>query len=127
MRACFTYSLSKDTNGFGLELLPHRPREFLEVPGFAEILIDAGEADIGDRVERFQALHHQRADPGRGGLALAARLDLALDRGSEALDPLGRDGAFAAGDGDRALQLAPIEGLAPLLGLDHDQLAKLHP
>src|SRR5690242_4676065 len=25
--------------------------EFLEIPGFAEILIDAGEADIGDRIE----------------------------------------------------------------------------
>ena len=37
--------------------------DFGEVAGIAEILVDAGEADVGDMVERLQAGHYCLADP----------------------------------------------------------------
>src|SRR3546814_1652915 len=36
--------------------------EFLEIAGLAEILVDAGEADVGDRIEALEPFHHQFAD-----------------------------------------------------------------
>ena len=36
-----------------------------EIAGLAEVLVDAGEADVGDVVERLQAVHHRLADPRR--------------------------------------------------------------
>src|SRR4051812_37675293 len=41
------------------------PREFLEITGLPEVLVDSGEAYVGDRVERLQAVHHHLADSGR--------------------------------------------------------------
>src|SRR5688572_19042555 len=102
-------------------------REMLEIPRLAEVLVDRGEADVGDRVERLQALHHHLADPARRHLALAAGLELALDRGCEPLDPLRRNRPLAAGDRDRTLELAAVERLAPVLRLDDGELAQLHP
>src|SRR5688500_15343867 len=99
----------------------------LEVAGLAEVLIDRGEADIGDRVEPLQAFHHQLADPGRGHLAVAAGLELALDRRGELLDPLRGGRPLAAGDRDRPLELGPVERLAPILRFDDEQLARLDP
>src|SRR5687768_8455557 len=93
----------------GEDSLPRRladaAGEILEILGFAEILINRGESDVGDRVEGLQTLHHHPTDPGRRHFALAARLELALDRGGEPLDPFLRHGALAAGDRDRALEL----------------------
>src|SRR3546814_20471538 len=40
--------------------------EFLEIAGLAEILVDAGEADVGDRIEALEPFHHQFADALRG-------------------------------------------------------------
>src|SRR3546814_6627980 len=47
--------------------------EFLEIAGLAEILVDAGEADVGDRIEALEPFHHQFADALRGDFAVAER------------------------------------------------------
>ena len=36
--------------------------DFGEVAGLAEVLVDAGEADVGDMVEGLEAGHHRLAD-----------------------------------------------------------------
>ena len=59
--------------------LLHRPCKLLEILGVCEVLVDAGEADIGDAVEAFQPLHHHLADRSRRDLAFAAGFQLALD------------------------------------------------
>src|SRR5205085_3707148 len=107
--------------------LPHAPRKLLEIPGLAEVLIHAREPDIRHRIHRLQRVHHHSADPGGGDFALAAGLDLALDRGDELFEPLRGHRPLSTGDGDRAFELHPVERLAPPRRLDHGQLAKLHP
>src|SRR5205085_2510484 len=47
--------------------------EFLEVARFAEVAVDAGEADVGDAVELAQAVHHHLADRLRCDFGLAQR------------------------------------------------------
>src|SRR3954470_18282521 len=59
------------------------PREMLEIAGLAEVLIDAGEADIGHAVELLQPVHHHFAHARGIDLAVAAGLQLALDRGDQ--------------------------------------------
>src|SRR3546814_15089949 len=73
-----------------------RGREFLEILGFGEIAIDAGEADIGDIVEALERLHHHRADLLRLDFILARGFELALDSRYEAFDPRAVDRALAA-------------------------------
>src|SRR4051812_34634627 len=75
----------------------HRSSEFLEILRFPEVLVNARKSDVGDRIERLEAVHHHLADRGRVDLAFAAGLDLALDRRNQFVDPLGSDRAFAAG------------------------------
>src|SRR3569623_1733318 len=87
-----------------------RAGEFLEVARFGKIAINAGEADVGHRIQLAPALHHHRADLGGGHLAFAHGLDLALDAGNQLVDALLLDAALAAGEGDRLLDLAAVEG-----------------
>src|SRR5437899_3558597 len=86
--------------------------ERLEILRLAEILVDRGEAHIGDRVEAAQAFHDEVADLLGGDVALAAALELAHDAVHHAFDPFRVDGAFAERDLDGAHQLVAIEGHA---------------
>ena len=99
--------------GFGLAfaLIADRAGDFGEVTWFAEVFVNAGEADVGDVVEGFEAIHHRFADLARLDL-VAARFELALDRRYQAIEPVGRNVAFAAGDGEGPRQLFPVERLA---------------
>ena len=74
----------------------------VEIARLAEIAIDRGEAHIGDVVERLQAFHHQFADALGRDVGVALALELAHDAVDHPLDPLGRDGALAQRDLDRA-------------------------
>src|SRR5215217_7655062 len=105
--------------------LLHRARKVLEILCFGEILVDAGEADVGDRVQGLETIHHQLADFGRGDFAFAAGFDLALEGGDQAVDALLGDGALAAGGGDRAFELGAFERLAAAAGFDDGELAQL--
>src|SRR5947209_7980710 len=82
-----------------LLFLADRAGDLREIARLAEVLVDAGEADVGDVVDRLEAVHHRFADSGRRDL-VAAGFELALDRGDEPVDAVGRDVALAAGDGD---------------------------
>src|SRR6185437_2366115 len=95
--------------------------------GFTEIPIDAGEADVGDRVELLQRVHHQLPDLLAGDVALPARLELADDAVDDALDALLLDRPLAQRDADRAGELVAVERHPPLVGLHHGQLAQLDP
>src|SRR5258708_15887454 len=55
----------------GLRGLAKRADEVLEILGLAEIAIDAGKADVGDRIELPQRVHHQFTDLLRRNVALA--------------------------------------------------------
>src|SRR5690606_14799785 len=93
--------------------------------GLGEVAIDAGEADIGDAVQPLEAFHGEFADARRGGLILAAGLELALDAGDQPLEPHRIDGALAAGDLDRAGELVAVERFARSAGFHHGDLAQL--
>ena len=67
--------------------------KFLEVPDFAEILVDGCEPDVRHRIEGEQRLHHHFADLIGRHLGLARGLQTPLDRGDDALDALRIDGA----------------------------------
>ena len=108
--------------GLGLQLADDR----VEVARFAEIAVDRGEAHVGDVVEALEPLHHQFADALGGNVGVALALELPHDAVDHALDPLGRDGALAQRDFDRAQQLVAVERRAPAVLLDHHQLAQLH-
>ena len=114
--------------GGGVSNCPSRrpPGNFREIAGLAEVLVDGCEADVGDMIERPEAVHHRLADFVRLDL-VAAGFELALDRADQPVDALGRDVALAAGDGDRALELAAVERLALAILFDHGELAQLDP
>ena len=80
----------------GLAPIPDRAGDFGEIAGLAEILVDRGEADVGNRVELAETVHHQFADARGADLALPGGLDLALHARDELVDPLLRDAALAA-------------------------------
>src|SRR5690606_15362595 len=107
--------------------IAHAAGEFLEVPRFREVAVDRGEADVGDRIELAQALHHHLADPRGGHFAFARGLDLPLDPRHELVEPFLRYPALAAGEGDRLLELGAVERFPPVAALDHRDLAQLHP
>src|SRR3546814_14896151 len=81
--------------------------EFLEIAGLAEILVDAGEADVGDRIEALEPFHHQFADALRGDFAVAERLELTLHARDELFDLYPADRAFEASGRERADALCP--------------------
>ena len=107
-------------------LVAHRFGDLGEIARLAEVLIDRGEADVGDMVERFQAMHHRLAD-GVGGDFVAARFQLALDAAHQPVDLGGVDVALAAGVGDRPLELGAVERLALAVLLEHGEVAQLDP
>src|SRR6056297_1525905 len=61
--------------------------EILEVLGFAEITVNAGKPDIGDRVQAFERFHDQRPDTFRRDFGLAGLLDAPDDAVDGGLDP----------------------------------------
>src|SRR5690242_6500552 len=99
--------------------------EFLEIAGLAEILVDTREADVGDRIEAFQPLHHHLADLLGGDFRIALGFQPALDARHQFLDHHRIDRPLARGDRDRAHQLVAIERLALVLAFQHPQLAEL--
>src|SRR3546814_12311477 len=64
--------------------------EFLEIAGLAEILVDAGEVDVGDRIEALEPFHHQFADALRGDFSVAERLELTLHARADLFYQIGR-------------------------------------
>src|SRR5689334_9055165 len=100
--------------------------ELLEVARLAEILVHRGEADIGDRIEARERLHHELADLARRDFALARALEAPRDRIDDALDALLADRPLPDGDHDRAQQLVAVERRALAVLLHHDELAQLH-
>src|SRR3546814_18709848 len=99
----------------------------LPIFGFGEILVDAGEADIGDRVQRLQTVHHHLADGIGLDVRLALGFQLALDAGHEPFPAHGLQRALAAGDPDGTLQLFARAGLALAAFLPHTKFPKLTP
>jgi len=97
----------------------------LEVFGFAEIAVDAGEADIGDGVDFLEGFHHQFADVAGSDVGLAAGFELADDAVDDALDALVLDRAFAERDADGAGEFVAIEGDAAGIGFEDDEFAEL--
>ena len=119
------------TGGRAAVTLPCPPRSPLPANSskslrLAEILIDAGEADIGDAVERLAG----PPSPSRRSASTAISLSPCVSswrwipETSRSIRS-GVDRALAAGDRDRAVELVAIERLAPVLALDHGQLAQL--
>src|SRR5256885_5093138 len=123
---CPSCGRTSTMTGPGLAPIADRAGDLREVTRLAEVFVDGGEADVGDMVERLEAVHHRLAD-----LAclhfVAAGFELALDRGDQAVDPLGRNIALAAGNGDRPGKLVAIERLACAILLDHPEIAQLDP
>ncbi len=98
----------------------------LEVGGGVEVLVDAGEAQVGDDIERAQPLEHLEAELGGGDLvALQARMILELD--AELFDLLGADRSTLRGRGYPGDDLGAIERLAQSVTLDDDQRHFLEP
>src|SRR5437868_3899581 len=63
----------------GLAPITDRAGDLGEIAGLAEVLVDAGETDVGDVIEGLQTIHHRFAD--FAGLDLvAASLELPLNR-----------------------------------------------
>ncbi|VXC82558.1 hypothetical protein SPHINGOAX6_50281 [Sphingomonas sp. AX6] len=106
--------------------LGHRARKFLEIACFGEILIDAREADIGDRVQPLQRLHHHLADTVGGDFAFALCFQLTLDAGHQLVDPCLVDRALSAGDRHRAEQFFALERFAAVFGFQDGQFAQLN-
>src|SRR5439155_6775974 len=102
-----------------LLLLADRSCNFRKIAGFAEVLIDAGEADVGDVIDRLETVHHRLADLCRRDF-VAAGLQLALDRVDQAADPLRADVALPACNSDRAGKFVADEWLALAKLLDDD-------
>src|SRR5689334_1663188 len=97
-----------------------------EILGLAEILIDRGEAHIGDLVQARERLHHEFADHRRRNFILAHALQAANDAGDHAVDAFALDRPLAQRVGDGTFQLLTLERFAPIVLLDDDQLAQLH-
>src|SRR5690348_7362900 len=114
-------------------VVPRRRRRFFlhslgdlrKVTGVAEILVDAGEANVGDVVERFEARHYRFADPRRTDL-VAKRLHLPLHAANQPVDARGVDLALPAGVSDRTGELVAVERLSLAVLLDDGQIAQLH-
>src|SRR3546814_796233 len=117
----------KDRAGSITPHLLHRRGEILEVPRIGEVLVHAGEADIGDAVQAFQPFHHHLSDRPRRNLSVARRLQLPLDARNQLLQPAGIDWPLPARDPDGARQLVAVEGFLAPLALHHPYVAKLYP
>src|SRR3954452_10452784 len=52
----------------GLAAIADRAGNLREIAGLAEVLIDRGEADVGDVIDRLQTIHHRLADLARRDL-----------------------------------------------------------
>src|SRR6478672_6116248 len=104
--------------------LLHTLGYFSEVAGIAEILVDAGEANVGDMVERLEPGHHGFPDARRRDL-VALGFQLPLHPAHQPVD-LGRvDVALARRMADRAFELGPFERLALAVFLDDREVAQL--
>src|SRR3954447_22973816 len=82
-----------------------------EVPRIAEILVDAGEANVGDMIERLEPGHNRFTNT-HGRDLVTERFHLPLDAAHEAVDPCRIDVALAAGVADGAGELVAIKWLA---------------
>src|SRR5690348_10794862 len=100
--------------------------ELAEILRLAEIAIDRGEADIGDRIERRQHFHHQLADHVALDFGLARAFELTDDGIDRALDAFAFDRPLAQRDLDGARQLVALERFALVVLLDDGQFAQLH-
>ena len=91
-----------------------------------EVLVDAGEAQVGDLVERAQPVEDGEADLGAAHLRTLEPHRI-FDRDRDLLDLRRLDAAPLRGRRDAGDDLAPIEGFMPPVGLDDDQRYLVHP
>ena len=92
----------------------------VEVGRRVEVLVDAGETEVGDLVECAQVVEHQQPDLGARRLG-ATEAHGVLDRVGDALDLLERDGATLGGGEQTTDDLGPLERLHATVGLDHGE------
>src|SRR5262249_25032762 len=100
-------------------------KQFLEVLGLAEVLVNRGEAHIGYIVEHLERLHDELADGLGLDVALAQALKPAHDARHHALDALTLDRAFGKRDLHRAHQLVAVERHARAGAVNDGELAQL--
>src|SRR5205085_6056314 len=98
---------------------------FGEVAGVAEVLVDAGEANVGDMVERLEAGHDRLADAGRCYL-VALGLEPALHPADQPVDLVCVDIALARRMADRTSELVTVERFALSVLFDDCEVAQLH-
>ena len=93
----------------------------VEVGRRVEVLVDAGETEVGDLVECAQVVEHQQPDLGARRLG-ATEAHGVLDRVGDALDLLERDRRDPWWRRARpADDLGPLERLDATMGLDHGE------
>jgi hypothetical protein len=99
--------------------------EFLEVVGGLEVLVDAGEADIGDGVDPGQGLHHDSADLVGWDVGFTETFKSSHNTGDHLVDPLALDRALLKCNANGTFKFVAIEGLAFPVLLDDDQISQL--
>src|ERR1035437_1389704 len=102
----------------------HLALEGLEV---VEALVYAGEADVGDLVERSKPVHSQAADLRRQDFARTARAQLCLDLVGGTLGGILRNGTTGQSLAEPRHELVAIELLPGAAALDDDQARRLDP
>ena len=106
-------------------VLSQLTNEFDEIFGFAEVEIEAGEADIGDLIECGECVQDEAADVVARHLVVAGGLDLTDDGIDEPFGAHRVDWALEQGIADRACELLPIERLALSVPFDDGQVERL--
>src|SRR2546427_2505127 len=97
----------------------HLEDRLAEVVDALKILVDGGEADIGDIVHLLQLAHHHLADHAARDLALAEREDALLDPVDRLVHVLGRHRPLVQRAHEAGADLLAVVGNAGAVGLDH--------
>src|SRR5213593_2110950 len=90
-----------------------------ELADVLELPVDRGEADVGDRVQALQMVHHYPAELLAADLFLGALVQLGFDLDDDVVDGLHPDRSLLARLQDGPSELLAVEGLAAAVALDH--------
>src|SRR5512133_3703385 len=104
--------------------LLHPFGDLREIARVAEVLVDAGEANVGDVIERTEAGHDRLADSGRRNL-VPLGFKPALDAADQPIDLVRIDIALAGRVADRTGKLVAVKRLTLAIFLDHGEIAQL--
>src|SRR6185503_6120624 len=106
--------------GLGLLTFLDEPLHLVhELGDVLELPVHGGEAHVGHLVELLEMLHHHLAQLLGGDLLLRPLVQLGLDLGHHVVHRLHAHRALLAGLEDGPAELLPVEGLAPVVALDH--------